>query len=89
MRTHRDLIEEWGEQQMADDLGATYALVHNWKNRNAIPYGYFPMLVTFAPLRGLPGLDYGVLFSLHRGPKAPTKSTGSKKNGRRRERTPA
>jgi len=89
MRTHRDLIVEWGEQQMADDLRTKYSLVHNWKSRNAIPYEYFPNIVVWAPVRGIQGITYDVLFSLQRGVTQPEKSTKPKKNGRRRERTTA
>lgn len=89
MRTHRELIAAWGERQMADDLGATYIAVHSWKHRNAIPYHLFPEIVRMAPLAGFQGITLEFLHALQRGPKAPTKSTGSKKNGRRRERTPA
>ena len=87
MRTHRDLIVEWGEETMRIDLGVTYTLVHNWKNRNAIPYQYFPAIITRAPLRGIPGVTYELLFSLQRGPIEAEKSTRSKKNASKRERT--
>jgi len=89
MRTHKDLIEAWGEQEMADDLGQYYTLVHNWKTRNAIPYQHWPQLVTRAPMRGLNGITYDLLFSLQRGRMTAEKSTRPKKNGRRPERTTA
>ena len=87
MRSNRDIIVAWGEQQMADDLGVTYSLIHNWKNRNAIPYQYFPAIITRAPLRGIPGVTYELLFSLQRGPIEAGKSTRSKKNASAKERT--
>ena len=89
MRSCRDLVAAWGTQEMADDLGTTYGVVASWKQRNAIPYEYFLKIVQMAPVAGFPGITLEVLHSLRRGPMPGTKSTGSKKNGRRRERTPA
>ena len=89
MRTHEDLIDAWGVSQMAQDMGVSYNLVHSWKHRNVIPYEKFPMLVQWAPLRGIQGITLETLYALHRGATGEKKSTRSKKKARRPERTAA
>jgi len=89
MRTHKDLVSEWGTQEMADDLGTTYGVVASWKQRNAIPYEWFVKIVVMAPLAGFPQISLEFLHALQRGPTQNAKSTKPKKNARRGERTPA
>lgn len=87
MRTCRELVAAWGTQEMADDLGTTYGVVASWKQRNAIPYEWFPRVVTMAPVAGFPNVTLEVLHSLRRGPMPKAKSTPAKKKARRDERT--
>ena len=67
MKTCSDLIGAYGIQEMADDIGTTYNTITSYRARNMLPHKYFPIIVMRAPMRGLNGITYELLFSLRRG----------------------
>lgn len=53
MNSHREIIQTWGRQQMADDLGVPAERVRGWERKDSLPAEYWRDVLSVASERDI------------------------------------